>query len=209
MRGDSLRDLYAKTLALFGLALLAGVGALVDYWPASGALPVVASPMPGPVPVRLPKLASIDVETLMSAAAAPTAPRAIALSRPAVVGRAPVNRAVDVALHALPLVPVVDDIPVTDAVTLGEPPLAGAVTPVVVATRLPAPEIALPPAPVPEFGPYQPGSSGGDVSADGFFDNATSAFKKTGESIVNTTVKTGSSIIKAFGVVGGAFKKVI
>ena len=49
MRGDSLRDLYAKTLALFGLALLAGVGALVDYWPASGALPVVASPMPGPV----------------------------------------------------------------------------------------------------------------------------------------------------------------
>ena len=200
MRGDSLRDLYAKTLALFGLALLAGVGALVDYWPASGALPVVASPMPGPVPVRLPDLASIDVDTLKAAAAAPTAPRAIARVR-----RAPVNRPVDVAIHALPLVPVVDDIPVTDAVTLGEPPLPAAVTPVV-ATRLPAPEIELPPAPVTGFGPSQPG---GDGSADGFFDNATSAFKKTGESIVNTTVKTGSSIIKAFGLVGGAFKKVI
>ena len=205
MRGDSLRDLYAKTLALFGLALLAGVGALVDYWPASGALPVVASPMPGPVPVRLPNLASIDVDTLKPSAAAPTA---IAQPRPALVRRAPVNRTVDVALHALPLVPVVDDIPVTDAVTLGEPPLPAAVTPVV-ATRLPAPEIELPPAPVPGFGPSPPGSAGGDGSADGFFDNATSAFKKTGESIVNTTVKTGSSIIKAFGVVGGAFKKVI
>jgi hypothetical protein len=205
VRGDSLRDLYAKTLALFGLALLAGVGALVDYWPASGALPVVASPMPGSVPVRLPDLASIDVETLKPAAAAPTD---IALSRPAVARRAPANRPVDVALHALPLVPVVDDIPVTDAVTLGEPPLPSAVTPVV-ATRLPAPEIELPPAPVPGFGASQPGSSVGDVSADGFFDNATSAFKKTGESIVNTTVKTGSSIMKAFGVVGGAFKKVI
>ena len=205
MRGDSLRDLYAKTLALFGLALLAGVGALVDYWPASGALPVVASPMPGSVPVRLPDLASIDVDTLMSAAAAP---RAIALPRPAPVRRAPVNRPGDVALHALPLVPVVDDIPVTDAVILGEPPLPAAVTPVV-ATRLPAPEIELPPAPVPGFGPSQPGTAVGDGSADGFFDNATSAFKKTGESIVNTTVKTGSSILKAFGVVGGAFKKVI
>lgn len=205
VRGDSLRDLYAKTLALFGLALLAGVGALVDYWPASGALPVVASPMPGSVPVRLPDLASIDVDTLMPAAAAP---RAIALPRPAPVRRAPVNRPVDVALHALPLVPVVDDIPVTDAVILGEPPLPAAVTPVV-ATRLPAPEIELPPAPVPGFGPSQPGSPVGDGSADGFFDNATSAFKKTGESIVNTTVKTGSSILKAFGVVGGAFKKVI
>jgi hypothetical protein len=207
VRGDSLRDLYAKTLALFGLALLAGVGALVDYWPASGALPVVASPMPGPVPVRLPDLASIDVDTLKRAAAAPTAPRA-ARPRPALVRRVPVNRPVDVALHALPLVPVVDDIPVTDAVTLGEPPLPAAVTPVV-ATRLPAPEIELPPAPVPGFGPSQPGSAGGDGSADGFFGNATSAFKKTGESIVNTTVKTGSSILKAFGLVGGAFKKVI
>ncbi len=208
MRGDSLRDLYAKTLALFGLALLAGVGALVDYWPASGALPVVASPMAGPVPVRLPDLASIDVDTFKPAAAAPTATRVIAVPRPALVRRAPADRPVDVALHALPIVPVVDDIPVTDAVTLGEPPLPAAVTPVV-ATRLPAPEIELPPAPVPGFGPSQPGSPAGDGSSDGFFDNATSAFKKTGESIVNTTVKTGSSIIKAFGVVGGAFKKVI
>jgi hypothetical protein len=35
MRGDSVRDFYAKTLALLGLGMLAGTGALVDNWPTS------------------------------------------------------------------------------------------------------------------------------------------------------------------------------
>ena len=67
MRGDSLRDLYAKTLALFGLALLAGVGALVDYWPAPVALPAVASPAVRPVPAALPAVASLDAAILTAA----------------------------------------------------------------------------------------------------------------------------------------------
>lgn len=41
MRGDSLRDFYAKTLAVAGLGLLAGAGAIVDYWPVGGPLPAV------------------------------------------------------------------------------------------------------------------------------------------------------------------------
>ena len=50
MRGDSLRDFYAKTLAVFGLGLLAGAGAVVDYWPVGSPLPVVASArLPRPV----------------------------------------------------------------------------------------------------------------------------------------------------------------
>ena len=44
MRGDSLRDLYAKTLAVLGLGLLAGAGAVVDYWPVGSSAPAIASP---------------------------------------------------------------------------------------------------------------------------------------------------------------------
>ena len=43
MRGDSLRDLYAKTLAVLGLGLLAGAGAVVDYWPVGSPAPEIAS----------------------------------------------------------------------------------------------------------------------------------------------------------------------
>ena len=43
MRGDSLRDFYAKTLAVVGLGLLAAAGAIVDYWPVNGEWPSVSA----------------------------------------------------------------------------------------------------------------------------------------------------------------------
>jgi hypothetical protein len=202
VRGDSLRDLYAKTLALFGLALLAGVGALVDYWPASGALPAVASPGMTPAPAALPSVASLGAAFTTSAPA--RADRAaIAVTR-----RTPVRSAAARSFDTLPVATA--DVPFAEGIALGEPPLPAVVTPVA-ATSVPAPEIELPAAPVPAlpFGPIPPDAPLVDRSPDGFLGNATSAFKKTGESIVNTTVKTGVSIMKAFGVVGGAFKKVI
>ena len=54
MRGDSLRDLYAKALALLGLGLLGVAGALVDYWPVQGELPTVASILDLPAPLTVP-----------------------------------------------------------------------------------------------------------------------------------------------------------
>ncbi len=56
MRGDSLRDLYAKALALLGLGLLGAAGALVNYWPVRGDLPVVASALVVPDPSIVPIL---------------------------------------------------------------------------------------------------------------------------------------------------------
>jgi hypothetical protein len=43
VRGDSLRDLYAKTLAVLGLGLLAAAGAVVDYWPVGSSAPIIES----------------------------------------------------------------------------------------------------------------------------------------------------------------------
>jgi hypothetical protein len=201
VRGDSLRDLYAKTLALFGLALLAGVGALVDYWPASGAFPAVQSPTPTAAPA-LPALAALEADQ---------APTQVLKTATQAVAPRHVTRTVVPAtrLEALP-VTVATSLADAELVSLGEPPLPRVVMPVV-ATRAPAPEISLPAAPenALSFGPSPPDAPLVDTSPDGFFGNATTAVRKTGESIVSTTVKTGTSIIKAFGFVGGAFKKVI
>jgi hypothetical protein len=205
VRGDSLRDLYAKTLALFGLALLAGVGALVDYWPAPAALPAVASPSLKSAPAALPALASLDA-TILAAASVATRPRAGTVR--ALARREKAQPIADLSLE-MEMLPVADDVAVSDGVTLGDPPPPPVVAPVVAATGIPAAEISLPPAPPTTIGPGPSSGALDGTSADGFFGNATSAFKKTGESIVNTTVKTGASIIKAFGMVGGAFKKVI
>ena len=201
MRGDSLRDLYAKTLALFGLALLAGVGALVDYWPAPAALPAVASPGVKPAPAVLPTVSSLDATIL--------AATSVATRAPGVAPRAFARRDVRLAHVSVAMLPLGNHVPVADGVTLGDPPPPSVVAPVVAATRIPAAEISLPPAPATTIGPGPSSGALDGTSADGFFDNATSAFKKTGDYIVNTTVKTGNSIIKAFGFVGGAFKKVI
>jgi hypothetical protein len=56
VRGDSLRDLYAKALALLGLGLLGAAGALVDYWPVRSALPAVASALVLPADFGIPAL---------------------------------------------------------------------------------------------------------------------------------------------------------
>jgi hypothetical protein len=68
VRGDSLRDLYAKALALLGLGLLGAAGALVDYWPVRGALPVVASALVLPADFGIPALRATALPQISSAA---------------------------------------------------------------------------------------------------------------------------------------------
>lgn len=65
VRGDSLRDLYAKALALLGLGLLGATGALVNYWPVQNNMPGVASALVVPAGVPVPSIAeaSVDVTT--------------------------------------------------------------------------------------------------------------------------------------------------
>jgi hypothetical protein len=67
VRGYSLRDLYAKALALLGLGLLGAAGALVDYWPVHSTLPVVASALVLPTDFGLPALRVTAVRTASSA----------------------------------------------------------------------------------------------------------------------------------------------
>lgn len=81
MRGDSLRDLYAKALALLGLGLLGAAGALVNYWPVRGDLPAVASTLARPGRSDLPILH----EALEDASAAPFRAVAVRFHAPAVV----------------------------------------------------------------------------------------------------------------------------
>jgi hypothetical protein len=195
MRGDSLRDFYAKTIALCGLGLLAGAGALVDYWPTAIEFPSV-----GPALV-LPELAQ---------AIPPPA-----LDRPGPVVRVSSVRSVDVARRQ-PAIPSFDMIPASPAsfgvaVRLGEPPavsFALATNHVAVGE-----DVALS---MPEANLYTVGIEtaslipGPDADNDGLI---TGAFKKTGASLARTGVKTVDIVKAGFSTVSstlsGAVRHVI
>ena len=105
MRGDSLRDFYAKTLAVLGLGLLAGAGALVDYWPVNEELPAAPA-----------------ATGLM--AAAPVLPSNLTVEIPRPVVRAPRPRPVNFIFAASDSLPL--DVMTganTTAVTLESPPV--------------------------------------------------------------------------------------
>lgn len=75
MRGDSLRDFYAKTLAVLGLGLLAGAGAIVDYWPVAEEMPTTpaASGLTAAAPVLV---RNLSIEIPAPDTRAPRPPRA-------------------------------------------------------------------------------------------------------------------------------------
>jgi hypothetical protein len=199
MRGDSVRDLYAKALALVGLGLLACAGAIVDYWPVPGEPPRVArAPRILPPQATIPALARLSVPVPSAAARAAARQPLAATTRPAPSQ----SGEVFLSLAAASPEPLGEPIelapPPADAATVeGAPDVLGDQTGLVAPTfqREPKPVGSAPAALQLATNP----------PSDGFI---TGALKKTGESIVKTGAATGASIVDAFRGVVGAFKKV-
>jgi hypothetical protein len=194
MRGDSLRDLYAKTIAVCGLGLLAGAGALVDYWPTAAALPFVRPAFPQPALARalpVPKDALQDpslvavVESGVVRSAARRVPSVPSLPR---VDVTPVDTMMfgqEVALAAPPALPLrATTAEATDGYEIA---LTAPVEPTMA--------MAMHPAPV----------SSGEDNANGFI---SSAFKKTGSSIASAGSKTGAAFVGAFRTMTGVMRRV-
>ena len=202
MRGDSLRDLYAKGLAVLGLALLAGAGALIDLWPSSVEIPRVsrANGLSMPALARMlradPTSASVPVAApVRSGAPVVVIARARATRTPSI----PEFR---VAVSATGL-------PLAGGVTLdGAAPAFGvrpvsSVTSVGTEVALTSPNFDMAPTSEPtETEPML--SSASQSDDDGFL---TDAMKKTGTSILRTGVKTGTSIRDAMRAIGGAVRR--
>lgn len=193
MRGDSVRDFYAKALAILGLGLLAGVGALVDYWPVAAGTPaLVAGPALGPALPSLPRFS--DLPPL------PPRPRVVAAVRSVAPPPVPVSI---VAVASTGAGPVGEPVPLVAPLEF----IAPVVVPAVEAPAAPV-ELSVP-APIVEFVPaLTPPPTRLAASAQDDSGFIMGALKKTGAGIVKTGAVTGASIADAFRGVVGAFKKV-
>jgi len=210
MRGDSLRDFYAKSLAVMGLGVLAGIGALMDYWPVDLGTPRLTN---GPALIEsLTALDTVRVPPANYLFNASTDP-----SRRVVRSMLPVDA------HATyrgfmnggrPAVTFAHHVNASGVPTTSVRVDSG----VVLLASLPAASLSLglPPAATDEYGldgaPAEgsyarvaPSLAGTD---DGYVSMISGAFKKTGESIVKGSAKTGASIIDGLHAITGAFKKV-
>lgn len=200
MRGDSVRDLYAKALALVGLGLLAGAGAIVDYWPVRGDVPRVSA-----APNRLPSLARVPLSASVGVAAP------MFRVAQAVTARVPASHIASVPAPATELfvsMPVNTSLPIGEPVALSVPsmPLMEPAP----ADGVPASEVELAQLPIIWARERSNGSLGPLLAAsqpvdDGFF---SGALKKTRDSLMRTGAATGASIADAFRGVANAFKKV-
>jgi hypothetical protein len=202
VRGDSRRDLYAKTLALVGLGVLAGAGAVVDYWPVGIRFPGLPSVSAGsvevPVPLSLPTTDAVEL------AAAGTSTRAPLVVIEPVETYAEAHGEVPATFAPLPASQSLTFM--GDAVELSDLPAPALVvasselTPEMFGegARLPAPAVAV--AAAPEAYRAEAAERGGFISG---------AFRRTGSSIARTGAVTGGSVVDAVRIVGGAVRRVI
>jgi len=218
VRGDSLRDLYAKTLALIGLVLLGAIGALVDYWPVRQGVPAVAGGLRAPgaaraIPVAdamIPDMKARDrgmAPLLASAAPRATAPAPLVPPADSLRVSAPSPVAVATAAAttlALGVPPAPPPLPAIEA------PVAFHALPVVeLALAAPPPAASLPvSAAAPSGLPAIALSESPAAADDGFLADATSMMKKTGATIVTGTVKAGAPFVGVARFLGDAFRKI-
>ena len=221
MRGDSLRDLYAKTIAVCGLGLLAAAGALVDYWPTG----VVMSPVgPAFAPPQLASALPVPKNALTAPARDAKADRADVASVRAPERRLPEDNtprnaeplfgrpsgfqtsfvqttALDVAPAAAPHF--------GEEIALHEPVLAlrfnAAYAPLGEEITLTEPSVD---SGVVMASTYAAPVATSSDDGNGFISGATSAFKKTGSSIANAGSKAGAAIVGGFRTAGGVMRRV-
>ena len=208
MRGDSLRDFQAKVLAIAGLGVLAGVGALVDYWPTGSNVPPMlagslARPqVPGPTLASVAAARETATEIGTAVPGVPETRRAQSVTPPATLepvapvaaaGALPIGEPLALAAVELNLTQVVPSAPPAPATAAPAEPIALPAPPVVASIENRAPySSAYPPFVSPE---PQPGFVMGTL-------------RKTGAGIAKGGAATGASIVDAFRGVAGAFKKV-
>lgn len=202
VRGDSRRDLYAKTLALFGLGVLAGAGAVVDYWPVGVKLSVGESAFAHPVDELPGPLAVPDSFAIAEPSGVPEG-----AEHSARAAADPVRRA------AAPLRVVYAALPADRLeFDLGSPlDLQPLPPPELVLVRN---DLSMASMPVRLTAPDGPSrradttavGAGPQGSGDGFI---AGAFRKTGSSIIDAGARTGGSLVGAVRVVGSMFRRAL
>jgi hypothetical protein len=186
--------------------VLAGAGALVDYWPTGITMPdagsaLVLPPIARAIPVNPAVLRTSPIE-----AGRDTSLASREMAQTAAVVPASASR------HGLATLPIViaADLRVGSEVGITAPAVR-------MAALTSAPTDPIEPRTDASYEPYMLGAGNAgqyvepatlmtDDEPDGFI---SGAFKKTGTSIVKTGVRTGASIVDAVRVVGGAVRRAL
>jgi hypothetical protein len=191
MRGDSVRDLYAKALALIGLAVLAGAGALMDYWPVQGTLPAVSFNYslpsgPGALEARV-ALASPVAKAVAAPSVAAAAIVAAPLPAPA-PDPTPVEVPVVIVAADEPVAPPVMAQPVADPIQ----------------TTVASVDVDMPISTAPE--PMAPPKV--SHSEELALPASTNVLQKAGGQVLNAGFALGTGVAKSFSAFGTAFSNI-
>jgi hypothetical protein len=201
VRGDSIRDRYAKGLALLGLGMLAGAGAIVDYWPTRGSLPLVPPVSREPLVAATPGFADPFALVVPAPAPVPAAPRVASIPTLRVSLHASVAGR-PVTLDAPRRSPV-PEVPAARAFVADSLVLLASAERVPVISDDAAPSLA---EPAEVSSPRSGTPLTADDEEDGFL---TDAVKRTGASIFKTSAKAGLSVFDAVRSLGGAMKRAL